>query len=299
MKINLITQIISILLVLFTLGCTKDAPNQGGQNPFYVPGGTITDTTSPTPITGLPVGAVPLTFTKKVILEENTGEWCGWCPEGAKIMEDAINANPNKVIGVAVHDGDPMEVAAYNSWHKSFTGVSGFPNGNVNRRAAAGRGTWMGSINSDLLLPTDLGLALITKETGGILSVDVYVGYNSPITLNTNISLVITEDDVPQSSPGAQSNYSSTVTVGPGWTHGHVFRGVVTLNEGNPIVLNSNEKYTKITFNNIDLNTMKIGNLSKTHVVAYINVNTGAPTPNGKTVLNVQTCSLNEIKNWD
>ena len=295
-----------VVAVVLSFGsCTKEAPNQGGQNPFYVPGGTVDPVDGggePEPTPSLPVGDVPASFTQKVVLEENTGEWCGWCPEGAKIMDDAIAANPNTVIGVAVHDGDPMEVAAYNTWHKSFTGVGGFPNGNVSRRGAAGRGSWMNWITTDLTQTPDLGLSMVTTESGGSLDVDVYVGYNAPVTGDTKISVVITEDAVPQSSSGAQSNYSSAVTVDANWVHGHVFRGVLTANEGDAIDLSSGEKYTKVSFSGIDLNAMKIGDMSKVHVVAYVNVNSGSTNPNadngGKWILNAQQAKLNETKKW-
>lgn len=301
-------KVLSLFLVatiVMSLGsCTKEAPNQGGQNPFYVPGGgggTGGDDPDPDPTPGIPVGEVPASFTQKVVLEENTGEWCGWCPEGAKIMDDEIAANPNAVIGVAIHDGDPMEVAAYNSWHKSFTNVGGFPNGNVSRRDASGRGTWSGFINSDLALTPTCGLAMVTTESGGSLDVDVYVGYNAPVTGDTKISVVITEDKVPQSSPGAQSNYSSSVTVDANWVHGHVFRGVLTANEGDAIDLSSGEKYTKVSFSGVDLNGMGILDMNNVHVVAYVNMNTGAPSPsaNGKWILNAQQATVNETKKWD
>jgi hypothetical protein len=301
-------KVLSLFLVaslIIGLGsCTKEAPNQGGQNPFYVPGGNTGGGTDPEPTPGIPVGDVPASFTQKVVLEENTGEWCGWCPEGAEIMDNEIAANPNAVIGIAIHDGDPMEVAAYNTWHKSFTGVGGFPNGNVSRRSAAGRGSWSGSIAADLAQTADLGLAMVTSESGGLLDVDVYVGYNAPISGDTKISIVITEDDVPQSSPGAQSNYSSTTVVDPNtWTHGHVFRGVITANEGDAIDLTSSEKMTLVSFKGVDLSGMKIGDMSKVHVVAYVNVNSGSTNPaannGGKWTLNAQQATLNEIKKWD
>ena len=296
-------------LIIGLGSCTKDAPNQAGQNPFYVPGGNNGNTGGtgggdPEPTPTIPVGPVPTSFTQKVVLEENTGEWCGWCPEGAKIMDDEIAANPNQVIGVAVHDGDPMEVASYNSWHKSFTGVGGFPNGNVSRRGADGRGSWSGWIATDLGQTPDLGLAMVTAESGGLLDVDVYVGYNAPVSGDTKISIVITEDKVPQSSPGAQSNYSSSVTVDPNtWVHGHVFRGVLTANEGDAIDLSSSENYTKVSFKGVDLSSMGILDMANVHVVAYVNVNSGSTNPNadngGKWILNAQQATVNEIKKWD
>ncbi len=299
-------RVLSLCLVaamLFGLGsCTKEAPNQGGQNPFYVPGGTTNPPgggVDPEPVPTMPVGEVPGSFTKKVVLEENTGEWCGWCPEGAKVMEDAIAANPGKVVGIAIHDGDPMEVAAYNTWQKGLTGVSGFPSGSVQRADASNRGSWMGEINTALGLTADCGIAMVTSESGGMLDVDVYVGYNAPISGDTKISIAIIENDVPQSSPGAQSNYSSSVVVDANWKHSHVFRGMVTANEGDAIDLSSSEKYTKVSFKGVDLNSMKIGEMSNVHVAAFVNLNSGASTPSKRDILNAQEAGLNETKKWD
>ena len=67
--------------------------------------------------------------TKKVIIEEGTGTWCQWCPRGAVAMEQMFQNHPNDFIGIAVHNGDPMTVTAYDSG-ASF---GGFPGCNVDR----------------------------------------------------------------------------------------------------------------------------------------------------------------------
>ena len=46
------------------------------------------------------IGPVPYSFTKKVLIEEFTGAWCGYCPDGAHRLENTINANNGNVIGV-------------------------------------------------------------------------------------------------------------------------------------------------------------------------------------------------------
>ncbi len=303
--------------VIIGLGsCSKNAPNQGGQ--FALPSQTPTTTTTttttepePTKVTPLSLVApneeIPSTFTQKVVLEENTGEWCGWCPEGAKIMEDAIAANPGKVIGIAVHDGDPMTVADYNSWHKTYTGVTGFPNGNVSRRKAASRGSWMASITNDLAAnngKNDAGIALITKLEGSMLNITAFIGYAKTFSEDTRLSIVITEDKVPLSAPGAQSNYSSSVTVTDAWLHGHVFRAVVTDKEGDKIdMTNSSTKYIVKEFKDIDLSKMKIGNMSNVHVAAYINAASGSTNPGadnaGKWIINAQDVKAGEIQKFD
>lgn len=46
---------------------------------------------------------------KRVLIEENTGAWCGNCPRAMFEIEKLEIAHGNKVIPVAIHYGDPME----------------------------------------------------------------------------------------------------------------------------------------------------------------------------------------------
>ncbi len=51
---------------------------------------------------------VPAEF-KKVLVEEATGTWCGWCPRGAVYMDSMSKLYPDYFVGVAVHGGRPSE----------------------------------------------------------------------------------------------------------------------------------------------------------------------------------------------
>jgi hypothetical protein len=66
---------------------------------------------------------------KKVVIEEGTGTWCQWCPRGAVAMDQMFQTHPNDFIGIAVHNGDPMTVAAYDGG----ANFGGFPGCNVDR----------------------------------------------------------------------------------------------------------------------------------------------------------------------
>jgi len=289
MKKLLALSLLTALAIGFS-SCKKNANSASGTN--YL-GYTSNNNTTTPPVVTLPVGDVPLTFTKKAVLEEFTGEWCGWCPEGAKVMVDAIAANPGKVIGIAVHDGDPMEIPSYNSWIKTLTNVTGFPNGSVDRADASDRGSWMGPISTELTKTPTVGIAMVTKTKNNIANVSVYIGYNTPIAAGSKLTLVVTEDHVPQSA-GGQHNYSSTVVVDANWQHSHVLRGVVTANQGDDVALNSPKKYTLVEFTGIDLSKMGINNMANVQFAAFVNVNT---TP--RDILNAQEAGLNEIKKWD
>lgn len=49
--------------------------------------------------------------TKKIILEEFTGSWCGFCPDGFVTYDLLANEYEN-IIGVSVHISDPMSIPA-------------------------------------------------------------------------------------------------------------------------------------------------------------------------------------------
>lgn len=52
---------------------------------------------------------------RKMLVEELTGTWCGWCPRGAVGLENIKRDLGDKVVTLAVHADDPMYVAAYDS----------------------------------------------------------------------------------------------------------------------------------------------------------------------------------------
>ncbi|MEZ5045415.1 MAG: Omp28-related outer membrane protein [Chitinophagaceae bacterium] len=288
---HLLSLSIFAFVVLAFASCTKDNSKTAGLSPVWQNNQqeeeVVTD-----PYAW--VKAVPADFTKKVVLEEFTGEWCGWCPEGAKVMEDNVAANPGRVVGIAVHDGDPMEIPSFNTWIKGLTGVSGYPNGSVDRADASSRGSWTGQITTELAKAATCGLAMVSTLNGDAIDVNVYVGYNTPITGNTKLTLAVIENDVPQ-SPGGQSNYSSSVVVDANWQHSHVLRGIITAEQGDDIKLNESTNYTKVEFKNIDLSGMKINDMKNVHLAAFININDAGK----REVLNAQECGLNEEKKWD
>ena len=66
---------------------------------------------------------------KRVLVEEGTGTWCGWCPRGFVAMENMLENHPETFIGVMVHNGDPMVLAQ----HDNNMNLSGYPGCNVDR----------------------------------------------------------------------------------------------------------------------------------------------------------------------
>lgn len=246
------------------------------------------------------IGEVPALFKQKVLIEENTGEWCGWCPSGAQVLEDVINANPRNVIGVSIHDSDPLELTAYNTWQKNQTKVGGFPNASIQRSQAVGRGAWNDFVIDALKTTATCGIAIATTGTNNKLNVAVHVASNELIDDNSRITVLITEDNVAQSSPGAQINYvPDEINVDDNWLHQHVLRACLTNVAGDPIGLNNlSDKKTVITFEVNDLSQYNISNLENCKIIALVHTNETS-NYDSKNVLNVQSVKFNRTKNWN
>ncbi len=64
----------------------------------------------------------------KPVVEEFTGIWCGYCPRGAVGLELLNEKYGDKIITLAAHNGDVLDIQKY-----YFGGVSGFPSARINR----------------------------------------------------------------------------------------------------------------------------------------------------------------------
>ncbi len=64
------------------------------------------------------------------VMEEFTGTWCGWCTRGIVGLKKVKELYGDKVITIAVHSGDPMEIEKY-AFHSSL--IDGYPSAVINR----------------------------------------------------------------------------------------------------------------------------------------------------------------------
>lgn len=74
----------------------------------------------------------------KVVVEELTGTWCGFCVQGIVMFDDMKKKHPNDFIGLAVHGGDFMQVNDYHNYIYGVSGATGYPTSIVNRVKAKG-----------------------------------------------------------------------------------------------------------------------------------------------------------------
>ena len=106
---------------------------------------------------------------KKVVEEEYTGTWCGWCPRGMKGMELSEQIFGDDYIGIAIHYNDIMECSDYFGYIRS--NVAGFPYCELNRAIAPD--TYFNTLETGYGLDTHITEEL-SKLTPATLTVHPY-----------------------------------------------------------------------------------------------------------------------------
>lgn len=151
--------------------------------------------------------------TKRVVGEEGTGTWCGWCPRGAVFMDQMATNYPNTWVGVAVHNGDPMTVTAYDTEIGNL--ISGYPSGVLDREVldvdpsdfpaeypaqAAKVAPANISVSSSINLTTRAMTVTVTANWAGTFS-----------NVDFRLAGIVIEDNVTGTSSGYnQTNYYSS-----------------------------------------------------------------------------------------
>jgi hypothetical protein len=157
------------------------------------------------------VSRVSEVYPRKVVGEEGTGTWCGWCPRGAVYMKYMKEKYPETFIGIAVHNDDPMVVTEYDAGMRSL--ISGYPSGVINRTIVVDPSSFEAAYKNIInnITPAKVNLsAQFTDETKGEIAVNIQsefaVNYNN--IANFKIAIVVTENGVKGTANGyRQANY--------------------------------------------------------------------------------------------
>jgi len=148
--------------------------------------------------------------TKNVLVEEGTGTWCGWCPRGAVAMAYMTSTYPERFIGIAVHNGDPMTVSAYDA----AANFSGYPGCNVDRTLLdqpVAQANFQQYYNSrkDLIVPAGMDMTNTYNTATREVSVTVNADFVTPFSsADFRLAVVVVEDSVTGTASGYnQTNY--------------------------------------------------------------------------------------------
>lgn len=159
-------------------------------------------------------------YQRNVVIEEFTGTWCGYCPQGIVTMEALREKyTDGSVIPVAIHYSDPMAVDSYFPITQAYS--SGFPSAVLNRSTMAYIYPTDDCVEDIELFKTYPAPAKVTatamfneKKNGVIFNTKSAFSYdNDKASEDYILAFAVTEDNV---GPYEQtSNYSGSSL--PGW----------------------------------------------------------------------------------
>ncbi|MBK7683281.1 MAG: Omp28-related outer membrane protein [Bacteroidetes bacterium] len=154
--------------------------------------------------------------TKRVLIEEATGTWCGWCPRGAVYTEQIDTVHLGSAIVVAVHNSDPMTDAVYDGAMNNPNLIGGYPSGLVDRVDLDVDPTNFGAsyinrIND--VSPADVGVSAYFNSVSRQVDVVVSATFAAELTGNYRLNAILVEDNVIGTNAGYnQANYYSFQT---------------------------------------------------------------------------------------
>jgi thiol-disulfide isomerase/thioredoxin len=257
--------------------------------------GTITakavfDSTSSSDISVAVVdpSSLPSSFSKKAVVEDFTGTWCGYCPR-VSYAASLVEEQTDKVFVVGVHNGDQMANSFGGALEDEFS-ITGFPTAYIDR---VNTWTYPEPSNVDQALnaavgTADVGLAIESSLTGSVLDFKVYQGFLQNMT-GVKLVVFVLEDGILANQSNYTSYYGGASTI-VNFEHNGVLRYAATNVMGNSTTstIGIHEKSFSV-----DLSSYDVLVPENTHILAMLVSQTG------RVVLNAQYAAVNENKPFD
>lgn len=206
---------------------------------------TFEDFTSETvTITYIPA----IKFAKRVLIEDYTGTWCGYCPRVAYGI-DLVMAQTDFAVPVAIHRGnDPYNFAPAGVL-ENLVGLTGYPDARLNRLTK-----WSGNEPSNTAQVIALtqgkapkvGLAMTATVSGGTVNLTVKTKFGTNLT-GAKLVVYALENGLVYNQVNYTSYYGGGSNL-PNFVHNHVLRATYTNILGDDIPANESvydNTYTK------------------------------------------------------
>lgn len=135
-----------------------------------------------------------------VLVEEATGTWCPWCTRGTVFVEGLTKRYPERFVGVAVHNGDPMTVDEYDTGIGALIG--GYPSSVVER----GTDTDPSALEAPFAAavqqapPARLGVGAVND--GGQLTVSIDAEFLQDVPAGYKLAAILIENGVTGTGSG-------------------------------------------------------------------------------------------------
>lgn len=150
---------------------------------------------------------------RRVVMEEFTGSWCGYCPRGAVALEKLAEEYPDNFIGIAVHSGDNMATSSYN---QLLSQTSGLPSSMLNRQSGI-IDPYYGSNGQNYGIQHDVETLIAAPTVADISLEAIYNGKSkTSLTVTSQTTFYYTSDENPYKLAyvvledgliGSQANY--------------------------------------------------------------------------------------------
>jgi thiol-disulfide isomerase/thioredoxin len=180
---------------------------------------------------------LPSSFSKKAVVEDFTGTWCGYCPR-LSYAASLVEEQTDKVFVVGVHNRDQMANSFGSALEGEFS-ISGFPTAYIDRA-----NKWQGNQPSNIEQAlnaaegtVNVGLAIESSLTGSVLDFKVYQGFLENMT-DVKLVVYVLEDGILANQINYTSYYggvgSSGVSTIVDFEHNGVLRYAATDVMGDP-----------------------------------------------------------------
>lgn len=232
----------------------------------------------------------PINFNKRVLIEDFTGTWCGYCPRVAYGIQQ-VEAQTTDIDVVAIHKASGSGADPYNISTPGYS-VSGYPTAKLNRTS---EWTYPEPENvAEVVALTNgtnprIGLAMNSSLSGSTMNVDVNVKFGFNFT-GLKLVVYVLENGLIYN----QNNYTSYFGGGStlvNFEHNHVLRSILTDIYGDAITGTTNvgQVYTRNFNVSVPANVANSGNVS---IVAFV------LDSNGK-ALNSRTVNLGDNQTFE
>ncbi|CAM4121287.1 Omp28-related outer membrane protein [Flavobacterium antarcticum] len=264
------TSVISVVGVNAPLTNASFSPNAAG---IYTVKANYSGKTASTTVTY--VDGPSTSFVKRVLIEDYTGTWCGFCPRVAQGI-DLVMSQTDYAVPVAIHRSgggaqtDPYHFAAASPL-LSLIGLTGYPDARLNRITK-----WSGdeATNSGQVISftqgtaPKVGLAMKATVANGTVNLTVKTQFGKNMT-GTKLVVYALENGLIYDQVNYTSHYGGGSTI-VGFQHNHVLRATYTNILGDEIPAGESvyeNTYTKTYSLPVPAN---VTNASKMEFVAFV-----------------------------
>ncbi len=215
---------------------------------------------------------------KKVVLEEFTGIYCTYCPDGHKLAQQLKDANPGNVVLVNIHTGsyanptggDPDFKTNWGSAIAGQSNLAGYPAGTVNRHefgvynqqnqewsfsqnggTAMNRGDWGTTAAQEFAIASPVNVAATATWDVSANEIVVYVEayYTANSNASTNkLNVAILENNVKGPQTGGTSFNPTNFDSEGNYLHQHMLRDFITGQWGEDISTTTTGTFYSNTF---------------------------------------------------